>query len=662
MKKIFTTILCLSILSSTPLTLADSAEEIPYECKKYLTPSTDPPSILINEVSFKDSPDWIEFYVEDDKNNGLGISLKDFAVKDDGIIKRLPALEVKTGDFFTITFGNSGSDSGTELFSEKAGLTGTTEQITIESDYAEILDAVCWTSSSPTKGEKEDFQELYESDQWASSKISTCISSKEIKNNESIGRIDFEDSNSNSDWQIFETTTKGEDNSPPEIPEDPVNPEVPDDPENPETPKEPETSTETFYPQVIINEVMPNPEGTDSGNEWIELKNPNNEEVDLAGWTLDDEEEGSKPYIIEVGSKIPANSYLAIFSNESKINLNNDYDKIRIFDPAGTLKDEVFYEDAKSGQSFSRKEEITWYWSTTPTPNNTNIEILTPKTETSQESEDKEEEKIYQDGDTSDEIEITELLPNPEGQDSGNEWIEIHNNSDEDLNLGNWTIDDQEAGSKPFTISDATVIKKGEFLAFSSKETKINLGNKTDEIRLFAPSGEIMDSIDYENAPSGMSYSKIQLTENGRLVANLIPSPISKNKWQWTKQITKGTENPKHEILIGEVTKEVTPNSNEFEIRHGDKNIAIHFQDASLDKKIGSLLIKEGSIIEIEGTKIGENKYDLQSYTLKSFQTSKEPSSSTFPIAKIFALLALITAIALSGFHLYKNFHKSIMR
>jgi len=81
-----------------------------------------------------------------------------------------------------------------------------------------------------------------------------------------------------------------------------------------------------------------------------------------------------------------------------------------------------------------------------------------------------------------------------------------------------------------------------------------------------------------------------------------------------------------------------------------------------LDKKIGSLLIKKGSIIEIEGTKIGENQYDLQSYTLKSFQTSKEPSSSTIPIAKIFALLALLTAIGLSSFHLYKNFQKSIMR
>jgi len=80
---------------------------------------------------------------------------------------------------------------------------------------------------------------LYENDQWASSEISSCINSEEIGNGKSIGRINSKDTNSSLDWQIFETTTKGEEN----IPEE----EVPtEDPENEqEADQEPETDQET---------------------------------------------------------------------------------------------------------------------------------------------------------------------------------------------------------------------------------------------------------------------------------------------------------------------------------------------------------------------------------------------------------------------------------
>ena len=43
---------------------------------------------------------------------------------------------------------------------------------------------------------------------------------------------------------------------------------------------------------ICINELMPNPMGTDTGNypacEWVELYNSGSTDVNLQGWTLDD--------------------------------------------------------------------------------------------------------------------------------------------------------------------------------------------------------------------------------------------------------------------------------------------------------------------------------------------------------------------------------------
>jgi len=48
----------------------------------------------------------------------------------------------------------------------------------------------------------------------------------------------------------------------------------------------PEAATVTH--QVVVNEVMVNPYGDDTGQEWIELHNPGNTPVDLNGWTVKD--------------------------------------------------------------------------------------------------------------------------------------------------------------------------------------------------------------------------------------------------------------------------------------------------------------------------------------------------------------------------------------
>ncbi len=114
---------------------------------------------------------------------------------------------------------------------------------------------------------------------------------------------------------------------------------------------------------VIINEFIPNPEGPDKEEEWIELYNPTNRKIDLGNLLLDDEEGGSKPYLIPTGTIIGPYGYLVVKITDSKITLNNNGDSVRLLRPDFSVAEEVRYEKSpKKGWSYNRSEDGSWYW------------------------------------------------------------------------------------------------------------------------------------------------------------------------------------------------------------------------------------------------------------------------------------------------------------
>lgn len=101
---------------------------------------------------------------------------------------------------------------------------------------------------------------------------------------------------------------------------------------------------------------------------------------------------------------------------------------------------------------------------------------------------------------------ISEFVPNPVGSDE-TEWIEIYNNSDEDINLLGWQIDDQEGGSKPYVIKEETIIGSKSFLIIKREDSKITLNNSNDSVRLLNPLGEVWQEVSYEKIPEGKSQA-----------------------------------------------------------------------------------------------------------------------------------------------------------
>lgn len=144
-----------------------------------------------------------------------------------------------------------------------------------------------------------------------------------------------------------------------------------------EAPIVPQTPVATELPQtypigVILNEVLPSPEGSDETSEWIELYNTNNFSVDLSGWKLQDIKGTPTTYVFPKNTILSSNGYLVLKRPETKITLNNDEDGLHLALPDEKIIDSMSFTKAPKNQSYNKKAS-GWQWSTTLTPGAVNI-------------------------------------------------------------------------------------------------------------------------------------------------------------------------------------------------------------------------------------------------------------------------------------------------
>ena len=108
---------------------------------------------------------------------------------------------------------------------------------------------------------------------------------------------------------------------------------------------------------IMVNEIMFNPLGPDTGDwydgEWIELFNPNEYDIDLINWKIEDEAGWEIPLTqhscdnnhdtTDFGETvIPAGGYLVVFTRGRAI-LNNTGDTVYLLDSNNQLIDEISY-------------------------------------------------------------------------------------------------------------------------------------------------------------------------------------------------------------------------------------------------------------------------------------------------------------------------------
>lgn len=370
----------------------------------------------------------------------------------------------------------------------------------------------------------------------------------------------------------------------------------------------------TVYDKLKLSELMPNPTGNDKGTEWVEIYNPNDFEVNLNGYYLDDIEEGGSSKQKLSDQTLLPHSYATI--TELKISINNSNEEIRLLDPNGNEIDFVTFEKSFEGQSYALVNN-EWQWTTEPTPDHANI--------LGEASENTQEGSKYKNGNLSSEIYITELLANPKGEDAKLEWIELYNAGNENINLGNWVIDDKEGGSKPYTIPDTYTIRANQFLVLERTETKISLDNKNEIIRLFNFEEELQDEVTYDNAKENLSYTKMRITENGKVI----------DEWKFSGEITKGEKNPSFSKITGKVES------------IAENLILIKAQTFEIDEmnELNQAILKPGNIVSIthdNGNKVKEFSLIEENFEVVEIEKDKKNNMPFYILSALGILLFIV--------------------
>jgi len=325
----------------------------------------------------------------------------------------------------------------------RTGLTSTTEQIIFKDPNGKILDALCWANATPTADEIKDLQELFDAEGWVSANPASCFPSAKISTNQSLIRTGTGDTDSMNDWSVTDDITPGKSNvsNPPpqnsqnstatqqltettsttlaeqsattddDLSEEPLPPEEKDETESSpatstaksttskktsttsakkttstakktstKTPAAPQYKDGDISSDIIISEIYPRAKEDNRSNEWIELTNTGDLDINLGNWQVDDAEGSSKPYTVPDTITIPAQKSFIIKASDSKISLANTKDMVRLFDPEGTLLQTVEYEEAPKDESYALiiidKEdgstEEQWLWEKAYTPNEPN--------------------------------------------------------------------------------------------------------------------------------------------------------------------------------------------------------------------------------------------------------------------------------------------------
>ena len=346
---------------------------------------------------------------------------------------------------------------------------------------------------------------------------------------------------------------------------------------------------------VVINEITWMGTNTSYNDEWIELYNNTNSLINLDGWTL--KAIDGTPEITLSGTIQSNGFYVLERTNDTTIPniiadqiytgaLSNKGEYLQLFDNQDNLIDEInctdnwLAGDNATKQTMERISPTSLNWQTSKnpsgTPNITNSVFIkqeieqepVSEPESTQEPEQQAEKIFYPSN-----IVFSEILPSPDGPDSENEFIEIFNKNDFDVDLNGWKIKDSIGSITTYTFPINTTIKSKSYLVILRPETKIILNNDADTLHLIQPNNAIIDTVSYEKAlrvqsynltSSGWSWSEKLTPENDNIIEQKSKEPEqliireSANKPE-SKEILKNSEK-----MIASAVKPTTKTNNQF--------------------------------------------------------------------------------------------------
>ena len=285
---------------------------------------------------------------------------------------------------------------------------------------------------------------------------------------------------------------------------------------------------------VVINEVY-----TFSGQEsiddldYIELYNTSGEAVDLGGLLMWEGGGPEEAWTIPAGKTIPAHGYLLIECDKEGLHndpvnypswgLSKNDEIIVLADEQQNVIDEVATPNLSENQSYGRKTDgaAEWVIFAELTPGKTN------------DGAAEKQEVVNTSG-----VYINEVFTNDQDEqtadwDDTKDFIELYNATDEDIDLGGFSLyDDKREEEDKYTFPAGTVIPARSFLTLDvyKKNTEgpaFGLGKGGDAVFLYNAEGVLVDELETGDFEDNEIYSTGRKTDGGAEV--VVFTEVSKN-------------------------------------------------------------------------------------------------------------------------------------
>lgn len=269
---------------------------------------------------------------------------------------------------------------------------------------------------------------------------------------------------------------------------------------------------------------MYDPEGSDTKREWVEIYNDSETAIDLSGWKFYESSVNHGLTFLDGSSILKSKGYAVIVDEkksfmldypefkgmliDSSFSLSNSGEQLVLKNEKGEVEFSLSYKpEGSSGNGYSIEYDVEEWRASY-------VKYGTPGAKASVK-EIKEYEK---------EIMISELFPYP-FKSEYEEYIELFNGSDKDIDLKGWILHDASKSGK-YVFPDSLFVKAKEYLAIFKKDFKFALNNSGNEsVYLIDPNGQTISSSSYDGSKKNVSYNF-----NGLI-------------WKWSKFLTPGKEN-----------------------------------------------------------------------------------------------------------------------
>lgn len=323
------------------------------------------------------------------------------------------------------------------------------------------------------------------------------------------------------------------------------------------------TPTYASSADIIMTHVQPGG-AFGAKDEFVALYNNSSQDVDITGWCLQNKADVSfacftnaeQPQIyvvpgfssvtiashefVEARPDLPAPTITFTVTNQSSGSLVSSADTARLLTPVGSVVDSYTWGSTMTsgrvavrtqGPDFALTKLYTSppQWSAVQVTDFPESEVvITPQPvleEPPIESEQDDDEAEV--SETLLHPIITELLPNPKGSDTGNEFIELYNpNPDTTIELSRYRLHTGTSLTKSVTFPAGAALAPLEYKSFYNSEMNFTLTNTNDAVQLFYNGVAIGEPVAYSSPKDDQVWA---------LVAG---------EWVYLAEQTPGAQNP----------------------------------------------------------------------------------------------------------------------